>query len=1303
MRLAKLTLAGFKSFADKTEIAFDQPIVGIVGPNGCGKSNVVDAIKWVLGEQSAKSLRGGAMMDVIFNGSSTRKPSGMASVTLTFDNPVIDDDVVASATMSAKPQAARALPLDTDHVAVTRQLYRDGTSEYLINNQRARLRDIRELFMDTGIGTDAYSIIEQGRVDVLLQANPAERREIFEEAAGISRFKARKKEALRKLDRTETNLELCRQRLEDTERRLRSVKMQAARARSFQEHSTRLRELQLQYALAEYHKLQRQLVQVTEQLEQAEADRTSAARKLAEHEQSLSDAEMERQSIQSQQKQLDQDRLQQQSRLEQAQQKQSFARSTLDDVSKQIERDANRLEELGERKRQLESETAEQSQATETLEQGRATIESRLEEAQDEQRTLQHRLNESRSKLDDEKNGLVDLMKRTSALHNEINSLEAFEQTLASNREKIDQRAEHIASQLEGLLTGRDEATRKRDEADRLKAAESEQLEKQETLAAEFDSRQKELSQRLTEAKEERSALESRRSLLQEMQDRQEGLTDAVKAVLARADAHGEGDDNHNTFGFVRGLLAEMIEADVEHAAIVEAALGEYQQALVVDRLADVCSNNGGATAIESLAGRVSFIAVDQPPLPPLATGNAVLENHPNLRRAIDLVRFPEHLGPIAWRLLGRTLVCRDLDRAMMLRAMLPDGFRFVTESGELLDVDGRVFAGPTTAKGGGLISRRSELVVLKGRITRLDDQINRDQATLSELSDHAAHVERVSAELRQSINEANTISVELGSRLESLGAQIHQLEREQPVLAKETEAIHRQLNEANEKKAGHVDAVDELEQASQQREQRRAALEAEIAEQSASLETASESVTAVRVESGKIAEQLSSSQRQLRQLQIAAADIARQHQVLEEQLASHRGRVEELEKADADAKSVAEDAKRQLDALVTQCELITRKVEQHEQAMQSLRDAVRDHRAAVETADAALNELRMNGREYEVKSDAVRQRGHEQLDLDVVEKYTQLQAAPASAGPEPFDEDSESQPPADPFDIDWPAIESEIEELKGKITRLGNVNLDAISEQEQLEGKHDDLADQLADIEDAKRRLVTLIDEINVQSRVRFEKTFHEIRENFAGQDGLFRKLFGGGKADIILTPDEEGNVDVLESGIEIMAKPPGKEPCSISQLSGGEKTMTAVAMLMAIFKTRPSPYAVLDEVDAALDEANVERFTQVVQSFLDLSHFIVITHHKRTMQSCDLLYGITMQERGVSKRVAVQFDQVGADGKIADEALAATPTPASEEERSDDEERDQDDASHPNNGSSMREKLATMWEEKQPAAVAS
>ena len=323
---------------------------------------------------------------------------------------------------------------------------------------------------------------------------------------------------------------------------------------------------------------------------------------------------------------------------------------------------------------------------------------------------------------------------------------------------------------------------------------------------------------------------------------------------------------------------------------------------------------------------------------------------------------------------------------------------------------------------------------------------------------------------------------------------------------------------------------------------------------------------------------------------------------------------------------------------------------------MQSTRDAVKSHRADTARLDNAVHKLEMSQREHEVKADAVKERTHEQLDINLVERYQQV----LGAGSQVLGDDTEiPEPntqhptPTNPFEIDWQATANTIEELKGKIARLGNVNLGAIEEENQLEDKQDELADQVKDIEEAERQLRQLIEQINNDSRTRFEKTFHEVRENFAGSQGLFRKLFGGGKADVFLQPDEDGNIDVLESGIEITAKPPGKEPRALSQLSGGEKTMTAIALLMAIFKSRPSPYAILDEVDAALDEANVERFVSIIHSFLDVSHFIVITHHKRTMQGCDALYGITMQERGVSKRVRVQFDQISAGGDVSKDVL--------------------------------------------------
>lgn len=1372
MRLAKLTLAGFKSFADKTEIPFDQPVVGIVGPNGCGKSNVVDAIKWVLGDQSPKSLRGGAMMDVIFNGSAKRKPAGMASVTLTFDNPVVEhvrssmSDVRSedagegdagsehhTSHIADRTSQRRALPLDTPQVAVTRQLYRDGTSEYLVNNQRARLRDIRELFMDTGIGTDAYSIIEQGKVARMLEANAAERRQIFEEAAGVSRFKARKKEALRKLERTEQNLALVRQRLEDTEKRLRSVKMQAARARSFQEHSARLRELQLTFSLAEYHKLTQQLGEVQDQLEQAEADRVAAGRELAKHESAVSDAETERAAVAQRSGQLNQARVQQESAKEQAEQQQKFAQQSLEDFRSQISRDQARLDELTARQTQLDDEAEQHTEQVAELTTAQTDAKARLESAQTESRELQHSLNEKRARLEDEKNGLTDLMRRAAKLHNEITSIDAFEQSLVGTREKLDQRTGHIAEQLEAMLTQRDEAQGQLAESAALIDAEKTKLDEQKDLAGRFGEQQKQLAERLAESREKRADLDSRRRLLQEMEDNLEGIADPVKAVLSQA-ACGLASEHQNdadpTFDMVRGLVAELIDCDVQHAALVEAALGEHQQALVVDRLAEMCDPATGQAAIDALAGRVTFLSIDQPPLPDLAQSPGMAipaadlqhtsAHLQHLRPVIDLVRYPAWLGPVAWRLLGRTLVVRDLDTAMMLRTTLPSGYRFVTEAGEVLDEQCRVLAGPLSANSsGGLISRRSELASLQAELAQLDAIIASDHQTLTAISDQAAHLETVTADLQQSIFDANAIKVELTSRLDNLGSQIASLEKERPVLAAETEKLHRQLAEADEKRTAHRGEAEQLEQQSAEREARRAALDAEITAATEAADAARESVTSLRIDAGKFAEQLSAAERQSRQFEIARADVTRQHTKLAEELKSTHARIAELEETQEKAVEASAVAKRKLDELVTQCELIQRKVAAADETLATLKADFAERSSVVNRLEKSVHQAEMKQRELEVKLDSVTQRTSDQLDLDLPDAYRkqkQLALFPKeetheagglqSAGGDQADPESQTPNPkspepiaaaiseisTDPFNLssdDWDQIKSDIEELRGKIARLGTVNVDAIAEEDQLAGKQDELADQVKDIEDAEKQLHALIEQLNDDSRTRFEETFNQVRENFAGNDGMFRKLFGGGRADVFLEPDEEGKTDILESGIAITAKPPGKEPRALTQLSGGEKTMTAVALLMAIFKSRPSPYAILDEVDAALDEANVERFINVIKGFLDHSHFIVITHHKRTMQGCNQLYGITMQERGVSKRVSVNFDEVGSNGEISADAIdqqdaqpqetVMKPEAAEPPEVSD--KASDTDSPPPTPEPTSRDKLAAMLERREPVEV--
>ena len=1237
MRLAKLTLAGFKSFADKTEIAFDRPIVGIVGPNGCGKSNVVDAIKWVLGDQSPKSLRGSAMMDVIFNGSAVRKPSGMASVTLTFENPKRDD-------------GTRVLPVDLDEVAVTRQLYRDGTSEYLINDKRVRLRDIKELFMDTGIGTDAYSVIEQGKVARMLEANAAERRQIFEEAAGISRFKARKKEAERKLDRTEQNLALCRQRLEDTERRLRSVKMQAARARSYQEHQANLSKLQLQFALAEYHKLSTELAEVREELEQAEADRAVAVRELAKHEGAFAEAEVERQEIADKLKRLEQDRIQKEGDKQQQEQQRQFAESTLGDVKLQIKRDADQLEELDDKKRQYAAELDELRSHAVSLEQRKTDGEAELESARQSYQSLQAQVAEAQSSLEDEKRGVNQMLRQAQSLQGEVRSLDSFSENLSSTREKLDARSGQIAEQLEDLLTRRDDIQDKLKEATSLLEQESGQLETQKQLAGEFGEQIGQLTDRLSDLKEKRSSLQSRQGVLQEMQDSLEGISDPVKAVLAQAAADRESDEP-GKFSLVRGMLAELIEADVENAKLVEAALGENQQTLVVDRLGEICNATTGRAIIDALGGRVTLLAIDQPPLP----GTLDKLRTTPAKPVIDLVRYPDWLGPVVWRVLGQTLIVRDLDSALLLRHTLPDGYRFVTETGELLDAEGKVHAGPIEAgSAAGLISRRSELTALHAELQETEALIASDQHILGQLSGQAAHVETVSSELQKSIYDLGASRAELTSRLESLGDQIETLEQEQPTIAQETEEIHSKLREALEKREAHAQEQQRLESESERKQHAVAEIESQIEAKRREAEEAREQVTTLRVSAGQIAEQLAAALRSARQHEVATADVDRQHAKLEQQLAGYRQRIAELEQQRDEAANAAASLDAELQGLITQCQTAGEQLAEFDASMQSLRETVKKHRADTARLEGEVHKLEVSQREHEVKADAVKQRCHDQLEIDLVECYEQAKTDAAAVS----DQESEAEAVADasaesPFDIDWQQTTADIEELKGKIARLGNVNLGAIEEEEQLEDKQDELADQVKDIEEAERQLRQLIEQINNDSRTRFEKTFEEVRENFAGQQGLFRKLFGGGKADVFLQPDEDGQIDVLESGIEIRAKPPGKEPRALSQLSGGEKTMTAIALLMAIFKSRPSPYAILDEVDAALDEANVERFVSIIHSFLDCSHFIVITHHKRTMQGCDALYGITMQERGVSKRVRVQFDQIAGGGEVSRDVL--------------------------------------------------
>jgi chromosome segregation protein len=1251
MRLAKVTIAGFKSFADATEFRFDKPVMGIVGPNGCGKSNVVDAIKWVLGERSAKSLRGDAMIDVIFAGSSARKAVGAASVTLTFDNPPVDDD---------EGEPKRLLNIDRDQVDVTRRLYRDGESEYLINGEKCRLRDIKDLFLDTGIGTHAYSIIEQGRVDAMLTSNPVERRMIFEEAAGVARFKARKVEAARKLERTEINLVRVREQLENTERRLRMVRSQAAKARRFQELDERFRQLRLDHALDIYHEQREQLMGLTSRLANLEREREQLEAHLRDVEEQKQTAEIERHEITRRERELEQQRLEVMAAGRHAEQRRDMTSHNLEESRRHVEEQRQRLEELSARRKDLEDQIAE---ANQTIDAGTLRLQQMEHDvAERSAQRAQHENDviEAEQRCERARESLARLTDDQSRANAALNVLESRTHTLAEQAEKLRTRDGEWQAELGEAQQAKSELEQQIGSSRANAESLATQLQSFAQASAALGDRQALLSQKLADLRHNQASLASRQHLLNEMLQHREGLDESIKAVL----------DAPQQYPMVRGILGDAIDADLEIAPLVEAVLGNHLKLLLVDTPEDAIALNqtrgdakGRLTVMPKRIGNEAapwHSLVDPahgPNLPlPLREGaggwvGQTQERHVTSSDApvdatplLSLVQVSHDARPVVERLLANTFVVDDLATAIVLAGSAATPSRFVTRNAEVVEPDGRIIIGRTTSGSGasshdGWLSRRAELRHLDARIAGLDQSITTVDAELRSTQSESAETRSRQDEISARLTQARHGIVELQYGLEQRIDDIARLDRERAgIEAQERELTARQRDLERENESVTQRAAT-LQTTIREAEQTLAAARAAQQEAVQAGQAVSEQLVAARVELGQAGEKLEAARRERRHLERAIEESSEQVGIERDQLNRRLSQIEQFEAVIEQANvemSAAQARTAELDESIKSLEadraVATANVEDVAEKLQGAR-------ARATQLDRDYHALEISRREIEIKREGLEQRVQDELEVDLSTAYVPYRSS----------RDEETFQP-----LDREAAQAEIDGLKDDIRKLGNVNIDAIQEETLLEERNVDLINQVKDIDEAKQQLVTLIEQLEVTSRDRFEQAFNSIRQHFAGPDGMFRRLFGGGSADIMLLPDENGQVDMLESGIEIRAKPPGKEPRIISQLSGGEKAMTAVALLMAIFKSKPSPFCVLDEVDAALDDANVERFCNVVKLFLDKSHFIVITHHKRTMQACDQLYGVTMQERGVSKRVSVRLEDVRHDGHISERAIA-------------------------------------------------
>jgi len=1190
--LKQLELIGFKSFASKTRLSFDRGITAIVGPNGSGKSNIVDAIKWILGEQSAKSLRGGEMADVIFNGAAGQRPAGMAEATLTFDN------------------AGRLLPMDCDEVQLTRRVFRNGEGEYLINKQPCRLKDIRDLLAGTGAGTIAYSVIEQGKVDVLLQASTKDRRAIFEEAAGISRFKARKNETLRKLDRTEQNLLRLADIIEEVEKQLRSVKYQAAKARRFQEHTRRLKELRVSLSLSDYHRLSTDHQQLQQAMEHLRGQVQQAATQTESLQAENSRCTAALQTIDASLRDADARLTERRARITTGENAIAMQRSRLAEARQRLRQ--CRLQTVGLRRRIAELRTVlgEAEKQLSGLTESTGRQQARIDEADGYLKRVTHELVGMGKALEQDRTSLTAASNAQARVQSELARLSSRLDMLAKERDQLIDRSEAIDGQRRAL----------RDEVVEFNAIEESRLAqlmyrrhearclKAQRAAAE--GQVSELASTLADLRERRSAIVSRLEVLDEMERRQEGLAAGVRQVLERVR------QNASRWSGVLGVLADRIEADLHDASLADIALGPAAQYIVVEHQSALVDRRDELAS--DLNGQATFLCLDRLPFRD-ALDPTALQRYLGFRGiAVELVRCDAALRPAVDHLLGRTLIVDDLRTA---KAMLADGhaYCYVTPAGDVLAPDGRLTIGPRAA-GGGLISRKSELRQLHQQRRQVEEAVRQRAIDLQnaelkvqELSNRQHGTDQRINELADSVRQARGESRQRQTEIKRLANEITVNRREVTAIQAEIEQsqadrvrFQGELSQATADMTRLNARIDDAKQALSRLEAKRQKLQQSLYEQ--------------RVELAKTQERMAALQRSVDQ---QSSDLAERRQRLTDtlqQVQDSRARATDAELSILSEQDRVAHWHVRMEEARQEVRSLSRRRETHQQRLSELSEQVQAAQGQLRDFEEALHSRELELSEARMKRENLETRIRDDYQVELADMY------------------AEYDPEAG---VDGLAVTEEVAELRRKIAGLGSVNVEAIDQLEDLQARADQLNFQHKDLTDAKASLEEILGKINHDSRKLFADTFEAVRGHF--QD-LFRLLFGGGKADVILEDPD----DILESGIEVIARPPGKEPQRISLLSGGEKTLTAVALLLAIFRSKPSPFCILDEVDAALDEANIGRFVAVLDEFVKHSQFIIVSHSKKTMASANVLYGVTMQESGISKKVSVRFEDVTEDGRI-------------------------------------------------------
>ncbi|AEB76152.1 chromosome segregation protein SMC [Clostridium botulinum] len=1183
MFLKSLEIRGFKSFADKTELVFKKGITAIVGPNGSGKSNILDAVKWVLGEQSIKNLRGGKMQDVIFSGTEFRKPVGLAQVTLILDN------------------SDGELPIEYSEVTIMRRLFRSGESEYYINNTKCRLKDIQELFMDTGIGKEGYSIIGQGKIEALLSGKPEERRSLLEEAAGIVKFKTRKQEAEKRLENTDQNLQRINDIFSTYEERLEPLREESEKAKAFLEISKKLKSKEVTLILNNINVSQQRIDSIKKEIEKSQFKLQEIVKEKDTYKQNLENFNKRLEEFELENNEKTKRYYDSKTRKQDIISENNLLNERINNLTNSINKYKENLLQFKEKINSLIQQKLKQQQKLEELLKKQISLEKDISECEEIINERNEAIKKQTYSISEMKSYQVELLSKISQKKNEVailkNDINNLEGKIQETKVSIEAHSNSIKINISTIQVLKKE-TEKID--NKIKEYE----EKIKNYKKEIISKNKLLHNNESVLKESVATynkIEANSNALINLEKQHEGYNRAVKSLMQHIDKDKIPNAKNKTY-----ILGEVLKVDKNFEIAIEIALGGAISNIITDN--EIIAKELIKYLKKSNLGRATFLPLNIVKGKSLSLSSKVEKMDGYIGVASKLIKYDiKYINAIEY-VLGRTLIAKDMDSALNIAKETNYGFKVVTLDGEVINPGGALTGGSLYHKNSNIIGRKREIGELKEKLKIYNKKINELNKNINEIKINIKNMDEAALDLKDEIHYENLEKTKIIGRINAIDNETSKLKRDLDTASNELillkENLKTNLDILNEKE----EKIYELDRLQNDNSLKIVDVENKLKDQNEEINDKNKSIVSLKVSKAQIDEGIINLQKEVRRLKEEVNNI----------------NISSIEK-DIDKSSIeisiANNKINENNNEISKIDTALCKFEENFKEIElrriKLKESIKVNKDNLENIDMLYNKFEKNKNSLEIN--LARNETEQQAVLTKLNDEMELTYAEA------LELKIENE--------DINKCKNDIEIYKRDIAKLGVVNLGAIQQYKELMEKYTFMKEQKEDLIQAKEELLNVVKEMTDKMKTVFHENFNKLRENFSE---TFRELFKGGKADLILESGDE-----LTSNIEINVQPPGKKLQNINLMSGGEKGLSAIALLFAILKMKPTPFCILDEIEAALDDSNVSRYSEFLRKFSSNTQFIIITHRKGSMEVGDVLYGVTMEEKGVSKIVSVDLSK--------------------------------------------------------------